>query len=128
MGNKKKTGVKVSGDPRKRAAAKAAERVKQEQKQLDNFLDEFLSSDVAEKSEELAEAFLKSRNEPFTSEEIVAIKRFFLTLSMCVHTMQLTETEGTVNFERMAVHARISEHLCKEIKIWMEEKGFISGV
>lgn len=42
MGNKKKTGVKVSGDPRKRATAKAAERIKRVQSRLDNFLDEFL--------------------------------------------------------------------------------------
>lgn len=85
----------------------------------------FLSTDVAEKSEGLAETFLNSRTEPFTPNETAAIKRFFLALALCAHTMQFTGTQGTVNFEKMAFHARISEHLCKEIQTWMEEKEFI---
>lgn len=131
MGNKKKNGANVSGDPRKRAVAKAAERVKLEQERFDSLLDEFLSTEVAEKSEVLAETFLSSRHEPFTPDETIAIKRFFLALALGVHAMQLTGAKGTVNFERMAAHAhahahaRISEHLCKEIQIWMEEKELI---
>ncbi|ENP2802723.1 hypothetical protein ACDF83_004292 [Salmonella enterica] len=128
MRNKKKTGAKVSGDPRKRAAAKGVEYTKKRPRQFDNFLDEFLSPKVIDKSDELAEAFLNSISDPFTPDEIAAIKRFFLALALSAHVGQLTATKSTVNFEKMAVHARISKHLCNEIRVWMEEKGLIKEV
>ncbi|EBB7877623.1 hypothetical protein CKB75_23150 [Salmonella enterica] len=129
MRNKKKTGAKVSGDPRKRAVAKGVECTKKRPGQFDNFLDEFLSPKVIDKSDELAEAFLNSISDPFTPDEIAAIKRFFLALALSAHVRQLTATKSsTVNFEKMAVHARISKHLCNEIRVWMEEKGLIKEV
>ncbi|EHT8728094.1 hypothetical protein RE879_004576 [Salmonella enterica] len=128
MGNKKKTGAKVSGDPRKRAATKGVECTKKRPGQFDNFLDEFLSPKVIDKSDELAETFLNSISDPFRPDEIAAIKRFFLALALSAHVRQLTATNSTVNFEKMAVHARISKHLCNEIRVWMEEKGLITEV
>lgn len=86
MGKRKKTGNMVSGDPRKFAAAKALERAKKEQPvispPLNDTLDEMINTDIGEKSVTLAQEFIISREKSSTAEETVAIKRFFLMLTL----------------------------------------------
>lgn len=123
--SKKKKCRSGSGDPRKRAAAKAAEFERQRESELNSILDELLTPEIVEKANSLAENFLQERVVITAEDEKAAVQRFFLMLSGCVNAMRIAGIECSVNFEKMAARTGLTQTMRAEIEVWLADNGLI---
>lgn len=123
--SKKKKCRSGSGDPRKRAAARAAELERQRESELNSILDELLAPEIVEKANSLAEHFLQERVGVTAGDEKAAVQRFFLMLSGCVNAMGIAGIECSVNFEKMAERTGLTPTMRTEIEGWLADNGLI---